>query len=111
MGKIIAAMASSHAFTLSDPERWDRNREMIRSMYKGRYGVEPPIHPKIAEESLEVREVRYRPVREGLNFLRERLKEKRPDAFILVGDDQNEHFKEDNLPQIAIYLTISARQW
>jgi len=28
----------------------------------------------------------------------------KPDALILIGDDQNENFKEDNLPQIAIYL-------
>jgi len=38
-----------------------------------------------------------------LNFLRDRLREKKPDAFILIGDDQNENYREDNLPQVAIY--------
>jgi aromatic ring-opening dioxygenase catalytic subunit (LigB family) len=32
------------------------------------------------------------------------LEAKKPDALILVGDDQNEQFKEDNLPQISIYV-------
>lgn len=104
MGKIVAGMASSHAFALSDPSEWDRSRERNRSMYARRFGVEPPIHPKIAEETPEVRQLRYKPVREGLDFLRETLKEKRPEALILIGDDQNEHFKEENLPQIAVYL-------
>ena len=104
MGKIIAGMASSHAFALSDPTRWDKSREMVRSRYKQRYGVEPPVHPQISAETQEQRQLRYKPIREGLDFLRERLKEKKPDALILIGDDQNEHFKEDNLPQIAIYL-------
>lgn len=104
MGKIVAGLASSHAFALSNPSDWDGARERNRAAYKSRYGVDPPIHPKIAEETPEVREARYRNVREGLDFLREKLRAKRPDALILVGDDQNEHFKEDNAPQIALYV-------
>jgi len=104
MGKIVAGLASSHAFALSNPSDWDRARERNRATYKSRYGIDPPIHPKIAEETMEVRQVRHQKVREGLDFLQKNLKEKRPDALILVGDDQNEHFKEDNLPQIAVYL-------
>ena len=104
MGKIISGFASSHANTLVDPSRWDERREHNRMQYKRRYGVEPPIHPKVAEETLEVKEQRYKPVKAGLNFFRERLQEKKPDTLILIGDDQNENFKEDNLPQIAIYL-------
>jgi len=103
MGKIVAAMASSHAFALSDPTTWDEKRAWNRGMYARRYGVEPPIHPKIAEESLDKRLPRYKRVNDGLTFFRETLKEKKPDALIIIGDDQNEHFKEDNLPQIALY--------
>jgi hypothetical protein len=36
--------------------------------------------------------------------LRAKLGEKKPDALILVGDDQSENFKEDNLPQVALYV-------
>ncbi|HEY3301893.1 MAG TPA: extradiol ring-cleavage dioxygenase [Candidatus Binatia bacterium] len=104
MAKLVAAMASSHAFTLLDPEKWDQHRERNRGGYKRRYGVEPPVHPKVAEESLEENRPRYQHVKSGLDFLRQKLKEKKLDALILVGDDQSENFKEDNLPQIALYV-------
>jgi len=72
--------------------------------YMRRYGVQPQVHPKIKEETLSVKQQRYKGVRAGLNFFREKPQEKKPDALILIGDDQNENFKEENLPQIAIYL-------
>jgi hypothetical protein len=34
MGKIIAAMASSHAYTFLEPKTWDKRREHTRSNYK-----------------------------------------------------------------------------
>ena len=104
MAKLVAAMASSHAFTLVDPEQWDELRERNRAGYKRRYGVEPPQHPKISEEDLAGLRLRYGRVRAGLDELRRSLHEQRPDALILIGDDQNENFKEEHLPQIAIYL-------
>jgi aromatic ring-opening dioxygenase catalytic subunit (LigB family) len=105
MSRIVAGMASSHGgFALRDPSEWDVLRERNRAHYKRRYGVEPPIHPKIAEETMEVRQSRYKRVADGLNVLREKLREKNPDALILIGDDQGENYKEDNLPQIVLYL-------
>jgi hypothetical protein len=104
MGKIIAGMASSHAFALVEPTEWDEKREMNRSRYARRHGTEPPIHPQIRCESLENRETRYRKIREGLDLFRDTLKKKKPHSIILIGDDQNENFKEDNVPQIAIYV-------
>jgi len=104
MGRIIAGMASSHAFALSDPDDWDRIRERNREGFKRRYGKVPPVHPKLTVESLEDRRRRYNRVKAGLSFLREKLRDEKPDAMILVGDDQNENFKEDNLPQISLYV-------
>lgn len=103
MGKIISAMASSHAFALLDPTTWDEKRNGNRAMYARRYGIEPPIHPQVAKESLDTRLPRYKRVKDGLTFFRETLKAKKPDAVIIIGDDQNEQFKENNLPQIALY--------
>jgi len=54
MGRIIAGLASSHANTLVDPKRWDERREHNRVGYKKRYGVEPPIHPKLARKILKL---------------------------------------------------------
>jgi hypothetical protein len=104
MAKIIAGLASSHAFALIDPADWDARRERNLLGYKQRYGVVPPAHPKIAEENGEIRLRKHQSVRSGLDFLRNAVKRSRPDAIILVGDDQNENFVDSNMPQIAIYL-------
>ncbi|HEX9878743.1 MAG TPA: extradiol ring-cleavage dioxygenase [Candidatus Binatia bacterium] len=104
MGMLVSGLASSHANTLVDPSRWDERRERNRSMYRRRYHVEPPNHPNVALETLEVKRQRYQSVRKGLDFLRTQLHEKKPDALILIGDDQDENFSESNLPQVALYL-------
>jgi len=104
MAKIIAGLASSHAFALIDPSDWDARRERNVVGYKQRYGVAPPPHPKIAEENNDIRNRKHRNVRNGLDFLRDETQRSKPDAIILVGDDQSENFVESNLPQIAIYL-------
>lgn len=104
MSEIIAGLASSHAFALVDPSTWDERRERNRSMYQKRYGVEAPQQPKLSEETPDIRSARYKNIRNGLNFFQSWLKETKPDALILIGDDQNENFRDDNLPQMSIYL-------
>jgi hypothetical protein len=104
MARIVAGFASSHAYALVEPRGWDKMRERTWARYRSRYGKDAPVDPKIAAESLGERERRYARVREGLVFLGERIREKRPDALVLIGDDQEENFKEENLPQISLYL-------
>jgi aromatic ring-opening dioxygenase catalytic subunit (LigB family) len=97
-------MASSHALALNEPAAWDKMRETTRARFKARYGKEAPVHPKVAEEPIEIRQKRYQRLTEGYNFFRKMLMETRPDALILIGDDQDEQFNDHNLPQIAIYV-------
>jgi len=104
MGTIVAGLASSHAFTLTDPEHWDEFRERNRAGYQRRYGVAPPVHPKLELERPEENRRRFRRIQDGLDQLRRNLEEIRPDALVVIGDDQDENYKDDNLPQIAIYL-------
>ena len=104
MAQLIAAMASSHAFTFLEPKTWDQRREQARASYKRRYGTEPADRPEVAAETLEANENRYQNIRDGLNFLRERVQALEPDLLMVLGDDQNENFLENNLPQFSIYL-------
>jgi aromatic ring-opening dioxygenase catalytic subunit (LigB family) len=104
MGKIIAGLASSHAYALQEPERWDLMRQRTMERYKARYGDYPPAQAKVADETAETRARRYAKIRHGLSFLKENLAAQKPDALILVGDDQDENFTEANLPQISIYV-------
>ena len=104
MGKIVAGLASSHAYALQEPDRWDAMRRRTLERFRKRYGFDPPDQPRVLREPLNVRAERYQRVRDGLAFLRDRLREKKPEVLILVGDDQDENFTEDNLPQISIYI-------
>jgi aromatic ring-opening dioxygenase LigB subunit len=104
MGQLVAAMASSHAYTFLEPNIWDKRREHTRANYKRRFGVEPPDQPQVAEETLEANEARYKRIRDGLNFIRDNINAVRPDILLMIGDDQNENYLENNLPQFSIYL-------
>src|SRR4249920_965583 len=98
MGKIVAATALSHAFTLLEPEQWDELRERNRRGYERRYGTAPPVHPKIAEETLESNRERFQHIKSGIGHLRKIIAAKKPDAVVLIGDDQNENFRDNDLP-------------
>jgi aromatic ring-opening dioxygenase catalytic subunit (LigB family) len=104
MSTLTAGMASSHAATVVEPSKWDKGRATNREAYARRYGTEPDYHPKASEETMEIREARYKWIRDGLDFLRAKLQEIRPDAVILVGDDQDENFSEENWPQLSLYV-------
>lgn len=99
MATLVAGMASSHAFTFMTPPEWERLREFAREFYKKRWGSYPPVLPL---ESMEEATMRYSRVAAGLDALRAELAAVRPDALIVVGDDQNEHFR-DFSPHIALY--------
>lgn len=104
MGRVIAGLASSHAFALLDPAEWSEPLQRNRAGYARRYGELPPEHPRLAlETDADVRR-RYARITDGLAHLRRKLDATRPEALIFVADDQNENFTEANLPQVAIYL-------
>lgn len=104
MGFLVAAVASSHAFAVTPPEKWDELRERNRNVYAQRQQVEVPLpHPRISTESMEDVQTRYANVRNGLFEIKRIIGESKPDALIVIGDDQNENFTAQNVPQFAIY--------
>ncbi len=103
MAQIIAGMASSHALALMDPDSWDDRRRMTRGRFQKVYGYEPAEQPEVAEQSPEFSKTHYANIERGLQDLKARLAELKPDALILIGDDQNENYRQDNLPQFAIF--------
>ncbi|MFM9967148.1 MAG: hypothetical protein ACKVQK_01915 [Burkholderiales bacterium] len=104
MGKIVAGLASSHAFTMMDPSQWEEFRAKNRALYERIYGNAPPVHAGVEKESIEENRLRFAHINEGLDRLRENLKAAKPDVLIVIGDDQNENYLSNNLPQMAIYL-------
>jgi Catalytic LigB subunit of aromatic ring-opening dioxygenase len=108
MGTIVAACASSHAFAVLPPERWDAARERNRKSYARRYGSEPPVHPRVGEETSDDIRTRYGRVWNGFATLRHVIEDSSPDVLVVVGDDQNENFAGQNVPQLAIYTAGEA---
>ncbi|MDB5697520.1 MAG: extradiol ring-cleavage dioxygenase [Alphaproteobacteria bacterium] len=108
MTAVIGGFVTSHATALVEPSKWDEFRLMVRRMYKDRYGAMPPEHPGVATESDEDIERRYARVRETQMFITEQIKAARPDAVVLLGNDQNENFKTSAIPQFAIYTGAEA---
>ncbi len=104
MAKLVAAGATSHAFTLMPPTEWDAIREGARERFQRRMGETPPVSPAIEKETDEVVARRFGNVNVGLDDISRRFASADLDAVIIIGDDQNENFTEDNLPQLAIYL-------
>ncbi len=103
MSSIVAAALSSHAYTFQPPGTWDARRAATRKNYNRRYGREAPEFPNDQIESLNDAETRYRRISDGLAGVRERLNALEPDVLIVIGDDQDENYREDNLPQIALF--------
>jgi aromatic ring-opening dioxygenase catalytic subunit (LigB family) len=103
MATIVAAMATSHAFAFMEPSDWDPLLQRNRQGYQRRYGTLPEMGAEFARETVEGNAARYRHVSEAHDRLQRELHERRPDVLLLIGDDQNEHYHEDNIPQIAVY--------
>lgn len=102
MGKITLGMASSHAFAVTDPAEWDAVRLRNRKGYERKYGNLPPENPRIPAETDAVVESRFGEIRKAFAQLRMRIEDAKPDALIIVADDQNENFTTI-LPQLAVY--------
>ena len=103
MGTLVASMATSHAFAFMEPSKWDEFLTWNRRVYQQRYGVEPPIPAEFKAESPERNAERYARLRAAHDRMQRDLQTLRPDVLLVIGDDQNEHFREENIPQIAIY--------
>jgi aromatic ring-opening dioxygenase catalytic subunit (LigB family) len=102
MAHLIGGMASSHAFALRDPADWDEGRTANRKGYERRYGALPPEHPKTAQETDDDVSIRFAEVSGALDQIRDEFEANTPDVIILVGDDQQELFR-DQSPQLAVY--------
>lgn len=100
---VVAAFATSHAYTFQEPETWDKRRERSRanvSRKAGRPAADTAL--ALAETPGDNRE-RYGRIKDSHKKIRERLKDLKPDAVILIGDDQAENFTADNMPQLLVY--------
>jgi hypothetical protein len=102
MAQLVGGVATSHAFALVAPERWDEVRAFNRRFYAGIWGREPEERPEVAHANPEDDARRYARVRDAHARARAWL-EASADILVLIGDDQNENFGPTALPALAVY--------
>ncbi len=100
---IVAAFATSHAYTFQEPETWDARRTRSKTNVAKKAGRLADDTPQAKAETLEDNRERYARIRSAHERIREGLKSLKADAVILIGDDQTENYGVENIPQFLIY--------
>ncbi|MBZ5577032.1 MAG: protocatechuate 3,4-dioxygenase [Acidobacteriia bacterium] len=113
MAEIVLGMGSSHGPLLSTPpEQWDlrakADRENKNHWFRGKtYDYEALLKeraPGFAKEvTVETRRERHAQCRRAMEALGRKFQEVKPDAVVIVGNDQREFFGEDLTPSITVY--------
>ncbi len=93
-------LASSHAPGMwRQPEDWPRFLDRMPPEVK----IQLPHTARVEIDSLELRQDYYRRIHAAFAALREQVQAYRPDALIMIGDDQGDMFDEANNPTFSIY--------
>src|SRR5258706_3817424 len=100
---VVGAFATSHAYTFQEPETWNKRRERSKANVAKKTGRPASDTAAALAETLDDNRKRYGNIRDAHARIRERLLETKPDAIVLIGDDQAENFNADNMPQLLVY--------
>tara|TARA_B100001123_G_scaffold267118_1_gene297373 strand:+ start:413 stop:1321 length:909 start_codon:yes stop_codon:yes gene_type:complete len=111
MADILGCMAMSHGPQLLTPsEKWPDLPTRVTAPFNPKPGIELELTPEFMAENSKRCDA-------ALATLRHKLVEWSPDTIIIVGDDQNENLKRDNMPPFTIFLsdevdaTLRYRYW
>lgn len=98
---VVLGLASSHTPSMFVPaEQWPAvHRALVRDV---------PQPAALARETPEVLQDYVRRVDAGFGALRAELEAAKPDALIIIGDDQNELFSNALIPSFAIFIGDAA---
>jgi 3-O-methylgallate 3,4-dioxygenase len=115
MARIVLGLATSHSPQLSLPaEHWllrgeeDQNNQSLYRVSDGKHVTFEELlaeaAPSIAQElTPEVFQKRYAANQQGIAKLAEALERVAPDVLVVLGDDQQEAFHDDNMPAFCVY--------
>src|SRR5439155_8132319 len=88
---IVAAFATSHAYTFQEPETWDARRTRSKANVAKKAGRLAEDTPQAQAETLDDNRERYARIRAAHVSIREKLAKSKADAVLLIGDDQTEN--------------------
>ena len=115
MAEIVLGLGTSHSPMLSLPgDMWgeyaarDKGNPMLLSLEDGSTKTYDELlavaDPSIAARiTAEVLQAQYEACQKGIIALEDAMNEADPDVVVIVGDDQEELFFEDNMPMFSIY--------
>ena len=93
-------LASSHAPGMwRAPEEWPKIVDRMSPEARGHM----PHSAKVEIDTLEIRQEHYRRIHAAFSVLRKQFEAYRPDALIMIGDDQGDMFDAANNPTFSIY--------
>lgn len=102
MATIVGALAMSHGPQLIMPAlQWAD----LPTRSRGPFNPKPDIARELTDSAMLAKEARCK---EALAALSEQLYRWRPDAVIVIGDDQHENVLDDNQPPFLIYMAKEA---
>lgn len=106
MAKIVLGMATPHAPQLRLPvEGWRALQAKDETDRRIKYDdllrrVKPNMQDELTDQ---VMQERWDACQQNLGSLRQVLAQAAPDVIVVVGDDQHEQFKDDNMPMFSVY--------
>lgn len=126
MSSIVVGLGTSHGPMLSmEPQHWNISAEFDKK--PGRELMSPLTGKLVNYETLlaeadpsladrvnqKVFNEQYAACQRGIDTLARTLREAKPDLAIIVGNDQEERFFDDNMPAISIYCgsTWTMKPW
>jgi hypothetical protein len=103
MAEILGLGCSHGPIILTPPQAWAKGRERLFARVPN-YQPPPQLLQELGEDNgLSQDIVDQQHVVDAFAVLRERLHAWEPDVLLIIGDDQAENFRQDNLPPLCIY--------
>ncbi|MCH7606662.1 MAG: hypothetical protein IH962_05865 [Chloroflexi bacterium] len=100
----ILGLGCSHApMILNPPEEWANMRKAIYSRIPNYQAPASMVEELGDDNGLTHDRKNQKRIEDAFAVLRKKLHEWKPDVVIIVGDDQAENFKRDNLPTFCFY--------
>ena len=103
MAALLGLGCSHGPIILTPPEVWHKSRERIFGRILN-FQAPPQLIEALGDDNgLTQDRLDQKKVVEAFQVLRDRLHAFNPDVLMIIGDDQAENFKQDNLPPFCLY--------
>ena len=108
MGEILGIGTTHVPYLMNAPENLLRMREMLcgfAEKLSGQPFVDPPeALAQLGDDPESVAVEHHRLHWEAFEQLRAYIEEEKPDAILMIGDDQDQCFQTNNMPPYALYV-------